>query len=231
MRRVRTAGVLIGSAVLAMDLGGCALLPGGPGALSERDCMARVMYFESNRSSPEGMLAVGTTVMNRIDSGRYPRTVCGVVGQPNQFAEGALTKRMNPREAVLPYRMADRVLDGERYAPMGGAMFFHTAGLTFPYTNMHYTAVAGGNAFYEKVRFAQNTLPTTQFVQVQPRSPASDPMQTAWGPRNMEPASRRPAPSRPPRSIDELLARANDERSDRQFASAAAAGPDFNGRY
>ncbi len=82
---------------------------------------------------------------------------------------------MNPREAVLPYRVADRVLAGERYAPMGGAMFFHTAGLTFPYTNMHYTAVAGGNAFYEKVRFAQNTLPTTSFVQVQPRAPAALP--------------------------------------------------------
>ena len=29
-------------------------------------------------------------------------------------------------------------------------MHFHTAGLTFPYTNMHYVALAGGNTFYEK---------------------------------------------------------------------------------
>ena len=29
-------------------------------------------------------------------------------------------------------------------------MFFHRAGLTFPYKNMHYVLVAGGNAFYEK---------------------------------------------------------------------------------
>ena len=29
-------------------------------------------------------------------------------------------------------------------------MYFHTAGYHFPYTNMHYTLVAGGNAFYWK---------------------------------------------------------------------------------
>ena len=29
-------------------------------------------------------------------------------------------------------------------------MFFHTAGYSFPYRNMHYVVVAGGNAFYQK---------------------------------------------------------------------------------
>jgi spore germination cell wall hydrolase CwlJ-like protein len=217
MERAGTAGVLIGFAGLGLSLGGCAMVPFGQGALSERDCMARVMYFESNRSSEAGMLAVGTTVMNRLESGRYPRTVCGVVGQPGQFAEGALSKRMNPREAALPYRVADRVLAGERYAPMGGAMFFHTAGLTFPYTNMHYTAVAGGNAFYEKVRFAQNTLPTTSFVQVQPRAVDPAPGVSVQRPK--------------PRTIDDLLAGASyGDRPGRQLA-AAGASPDFNGRY
>ena len=28
--------------------------------------------------------------------------------------------------------------------------FFHQAGLTFPYSNMHYVLEAGGNAFYER---------------------------------------------------------------------------------
>ena len=34
--------------------------------------MTRVMYFESNRSSAEGMLAVGTVVMNRVESASFP---------------------------------------------------------------------------------------------------------------------------------------------------------------
>ncbi len=113
--------------------------------------MTRVMYFESNRSSTEGMLAVGTTVMNRLDSPKYPKSVCAVVGQPHQFAPGALDKPMVPRLAARAASVADRVLAGERHPAMGpDAMFFHTAGLTFPYNNMHYVLEAGGNAFYEK---------------------------------------------------------------------------------
>ena len=58
----------------------------------DRDCLARVMYFESIRSSDEGMLAVGTVVMNRVESDKYPNSVCAVVGQNNQFAPGALSR-------------------------------------------------------------------------------------------------------------------------------------------
>jgi spore germination cell wall hydrolase CwlJ-like protein len=134
-------------------LGGCAHFPfGGMGTqLSDRECMTRAMYFESNRSSEDGMLAVGTTVMNRLAAPGYPKTVCGVVGQRGQYAQGVLTQPMNSRERQRVERVADAVLGGERHPQVGGAMFFHTAGLTFPYHNMHYVAVAGGNAFYEKV--------------------------------------------------------------------------------
>jgi spore germination cell wall hydrolase CwlJ-like protein len=134
------------AAVVPM-LAGCA-----GSQLTDHDCMTRVMYFESNRSSSEGMLAVGTTVMNRLDNPKYPKTVCEVVGQRNQFAPGVLDRPVNPREAALSSQMADRVLNGERHPQLPpNAMFFHTAGLTFPYTNMHYLVVAGGNAFYEKL--------------------------------------------------------------------------------
>ena len=134
-------------AAAAPLLAGCA----GTAALGDRECMTRVMYFESNRSSPEGMLAVGTTVMNRLDNPKYPKTVCGVVGQRNQFAPGALEKPMVPRLAARAEAVADRVLAGERHPALGPeAMFFHTTGYTFPYNNMHYVLEAGGNSFYEK---------------------------------------------------------------------------------
>jgi spore germination cell wall hydrolase CwlJ-like protein len=133
------------------SLGGCASLSPFHARLSSLDCMTRVMYFESNRSSDDGMLAVGTVVMNRLESGRYPRTVCGVVGQPGQFAPGALASSMIPREAAHAREIADAVLHGARHPGVGKAMFFHTAGYVFPYQNMHYVLVAGGNAFYEKV--------------------------------------------------------------------------------
>jgi len=135
--------------LLVASLAGCGHL--GRRYMSERECMARAMYFESIRSSDEGMLAVGTVVMNRVESGQYPQTVCGVVGQANQFAPGVLTREMpqgTSRDRAM--RVAGSVLSGQRHRQVGGAEFFHTAGRTYSYSNMHYVLVAGGNAFYER---------------------------------------------------------------------------------
>ena len=116
---------------------------------SERDCLIRAMYFESNRSSRDGLMAVGTVVMNRMASPVYPNTICGVVGQPGQFAAGVLTRPLNAKELPPVERAADAILAGERYKPIGDAMHFHVAGLNIPY-RVQYVAMAGGNAFYLK---------------------------------------------------------------------------------
>lgn len=139
-------------AVVASSLGGCSFLGMnfGMAQLSEKECMMRAMYFESNRSSSEGMLAVGTVVMNRVHDPRYPNSVCGVVGQKNQFADGVLTRKMTDSGAILAAQMSDRVLSGARHPGVGQAQHFHTAGLRFPYNNMYYVLEAGGNEFYEK---------------------------------------------------------------------------------
>ena len=161
----------------SLQLGGCALAPtGGIGAfrhLSDRECLARVMYFESNRSSDEGMLAVGTVVMNRLASRAFPSSICGVVGQRGQFASGVLNKPMSGEGRVRAERVADAVLAGKRDPRVADAMFFHTAGLHFPYRNMHYVLVAGGNAFYEKTTTAHVPDTMTAMMEVQP-SPLSD---------------------------------------------------------
>ena len=142
MTRARTTMLAL-AGVLA--LGGC-----GFGGKSDEDCLARAMYFESNRSSRDGMIAVGSVVMNRVQSGQYPRNICAVVGQKNQFAKGVMTKRMRDSGLPLARESAKAVLRGERHPMIGNAMFFHTAGHRFRYDNMHYVLVAGGNAFYER---------------------------------------------------------------------------------
>lgn len=116
----------------------------------DRECLERAMFFESNRSSRDGMIAVGTVVMNRLRSGNHGSTICQVVGEPGQFAPGVMTRPMNSRAMPDVEEAADAVLKGERKAKLKNTMYFHTAGLRFPYKNMHYTMVAGGNAFYEK---------------------------------------------------------------------------------
>ena len=120
------------------------------GGSRERNCLMRAMYFESNRSSREGMLAVGTVVMHRVASGKYARSVCGVVGQRGQFAPGVMSRRMQGDTTDLA-GLADSILRGKRHPRLAkNVMFFHQAGLRFPYRNMHYVLVAGGNTFYYK---------------------------------------------------------------------------------
>lgn len=116
----------------------------------DRECLERAMFFEANRSSQDGLVAVGTVVINRLLSDKYPNTICGVVGQKNQFAPGVLTRKMNSKALPDVQKAADDVLKGKRHPAAKNSMFFHTAGLKFPYKNMHYVLVAGGNAFYEK---------------------------------------------------------------------------------
>lgn len=108
------------------------------------------MSFESNRSSRDGMVAVGSVVMNRVRSEQFPNTVCGVVGQRGQFAPGIMSRRMDSKAMPDVSKAARAVLRGERHPLISNAKFFHTAGHRFPYNNMHYVLVTGGNAFYEK---------------------------------------------------------------------------------
>lgn len=118
---------------------------------TRKECLVRAMYFESNRSSEAGMLAVGTVVMNRVENSRFDNTICGVVGAPSQFASGILTRPMTePGPVALASSVADRILRGERHPGVGQAKFFHQAGLRFPFRNMTYVTEAGGNAFYIK---------------------------------------------------------------------------------
>lgn len=117
---------------------------------ADRECLKRAMYFESKRTSENGFIAVGSVIMNRLTSGIYPPTICGVVAQKNQFAPGVMTRKMDEDTAPDLNTAADAVLKGARHPDVKSAMFFHTQGYSFPYNNMHYVAAAGGNVFYEK---------------------------------------------------------------------------------
>ena len=150
----------IGLAFVATTLGGCATTPepaqeqqAQPAySANDRDCLVRAIYFEANRSSDDGLLALGSVVMNRVNSGIFPDTICGVVGQRGQFAAGVLTRQMQKRDEERIERIAAQILEGKRHPQIANAMYFHQAGLHFRYGDMHYVLVAGGNAFYERTR-------------------------------------------------------------------------------
>ncbi len=70
--------------VAAATLFLCLSAPGdahaGDGRTAET-CLAQAIYFEARGESPRGQMLVGQVILNRVESPRFPDTVCGVVYQ------------------------------------------------------------------------------------------------------------------------------------------------------
>ncbi|WP_244607339.1 cell wall hydrolase [Bosea sp. CS1GBMeth4] len=182
----------------------------------EKECLVRAMYFESNRSSEAGLLGVGTVVMNRVESPRYPETICGVVGAPRQFAAGVLTRPMAARDLPKVEAAADAILNGRRNDAVGAAKHFHMAGMRFSYANMHYVTVAGGNAFYVKGERPERRRieePSYQLAAVSTPAPvattsSSVPTSFASAPLAFAPATPAPAAAAPAGPATQLVGNA-----------------------
>lgn len=96
---------------------------------SEMECLAGTVYFESKGESLAGQLAVARVVLGRVESSRFPDTVCGVVYQRKQFSfiRGGRMPRINKRHrhwsnAVAIAKIA--VNDAWK-SEVEGALFFH----------------------------------------------------------------------------------------------------------
>ena len=55
--------------------------------LRQLDCLTRNIYWEAASEPFEGKVAVAQVTLNRVESGRFASTVCGVVYQRNVFYE------------------------------------------------------------------------------------------------------------------------------------------------
>jgi spore germination cell wall hydrolase CwlJ-like protein len=63
---------------------------------AQQECLANAVYFEARGEPIEGQLAVAEVVLNRVESRKYPGTICEVVVQPWQFSF------INPRTGAFP---------------------------------------------------------------------------------------------------------------------------------
>jgi spore germination cell wall hydrolase CwlJ-like protein len=101
----------------------------------EQRCLAEAVYFEA-RSEPEaGRAAVAQVVLNRVKSGVYPASVCGVVYQNRhrklacQFTfacEGKALRINEPASWEVAVRIARDVYEGRIYlAEVGPATHYH----------------------------------------------------------------------------------------------------------
>jgi hypothetical protein len=101
----------------------------------ERRCLAEAVYFES-RSEPEaGQAAVAQVVLNRVQSGLYPASICGVVYQNRHhykacqfsFACEGKSLRITEQESwATAVRIANEVMDGHTYiSDVGRSTHYH----------------------------------------------------------------------------------------------------------
>ena len=54
----------------------------------DRECLAKNIYFEARSETIEGQVAVAWVTLNRMESQRFPNTICGVVYQARTDSRG-----------------------------------------------------------------------------------------------------------------------------------------------
>jgi spore germination cell wall hydrolase CwlJ-like protein len=94
----------------------------------ELRCLAGAVYFESRGESLAGQLAVAHVVLNRAKSGRFPKSLCGVVHQPSQFSfvrGGKMPVIRNAAQWNNAVAIAQIARDGSWKTQAPGALFFH----------------------------------------------------------------------------------------------------------
>jgi hypothetical protein len=102
---------------------------------AEWACLAEALYFEARGESLRGIFAVAEVILNRVDTQRYPDTVCGVINQGTgeryrcQFSYNCDGRAETITEPVAYERVgkvARLMLDGAPRSLTGGATYYHT---------------------------------------------------------------------------------------------------------
>lgn len=122
-------------------------------------CLAEALYFEARGESLKGQIAVAEVILNRVESKRFPNTVCGVIrqgtgrkyacqftytcdGHPEHIREPGAYKRVG--------KVARMMLDGAPRNLSGGALFYHTTAVNPRWARkFQRTARLGVHLFYK----------------------------------------------------------------------------------
>lgn len=120
-------------------------------------CLTKALYFEARGETLQGQFAVAEVILNRVDSPRYPNTVCGVVEQGGagscQFSyncDGAREVMGEPAAADRAGRIARVMLDGAPRKLTMGATHFHTRSVAPRWAKVfERTAAIGAHLFYK----------------------------------------------------------------------------------
>jgi N-acetylmuramoyl-L-alanine amidase len=118
---------------------------------NEEKCLASAIFYEARSESFEGQLAIAQVILNRVESGRFASSICGVVLQPGQFSfiRGGAIPAINKgskdwREALAIARIAQAKL---HRSDVNDALFFHATHVS-PKWRLNRVASIGNHVFY-----------------------------------------------------------------------------------
>lgn len=123
-------------------------------------CLAEALYFEARGESVRGMFAVGEVIMNRVDSARYPNTLCGVINQGTgrkfacQFTytcDGNAEVIHEPAAWAKVGKVARLLVDGAPRQLTDGATHYHTRAVNPRWARVFpRTTTIGSHHFYRQ---------------------------------------------------------------------------------
>ena len=137
-------------------------------AYSERELLARLIECEAGGEGDNGMKAVASVVMNRVNAtgGEYARvgrgSIYNIIFQPGQFVCASETERgvynpqniYNMRPTEVHYEIADWAIAGNRLQEVGDALWFFnpfsdTCRQNFPSGVGEFRVRIGKHCFYD----------------------------------------------------------------------------------
>ncbi|MDB5661226.1 MAG: cell wall hydrolase [Cypionkella sp.] len=129
-----------------------------PAGDQQWQCLKTAIYFEARGETLKGQFAVAEVVLNRVDSPRYPKTICGVVQQRGSGScafsyscDGNKDVMTDRSSAEVAGRIARVMLDGAPRALTAGATYFHTRAVSPSWSRkFDRTAAIGSHLFYRQ---------------------------------------------------------------------------------
>lgn len=125
---------------------------------SEFACLARNIYFESGVEPMEGKIAVAQVTFNRLHSGQWGKTVCGVVMAKKQFSwtenKTRLTERPSGPLWDSSVAAAQQYLSGTRVYNLDRSTHYHADWIDRPKWTQDVARIKqiGQHIFYANLR-------------------------------------------------------------------------------
>lgn len=121
-------------------------------------CLSEALYFEARGETVKGQFAVAEVIINRVQSGRFPGSICAVINQGTgkkyqcQFTytcDGNKEVIAEPGAFTRVGKIARAAMDGKAAALTDGATHYHTTAVRPRWARVYTrTARIGVHLFY-----------------------------------------------------------------------------------